>query len=142
MHGFKEYCALLFMKGSLLKDPDGILVQQTTNVQAARQIRFTTAQEIQKLAKILKTYIKEAEELEKSGAKVSFKNAADYELPEEFRSRLEEMPEFKKAFYSLTPGRQRAYILFFSAAKQSATRVSRIEKYKDHILNGKGMDDI
>ena len=142
IHGFKEYCALLFMKGALLKDPKAILVQQTENVQAARQIRFTSVQEIARLAPILKTYIKEAIEVEKSGAEVTYKKTSEFNMPEEFQKKLREMPALKTAFEALTPGRQRGYLLYFSAAKQSQTRESRIEKYVDQILDGKGLNDV
>jgi uncharacterized protein YdeI (YjbR/CyaY-like superfamily) len=141
MHGFKEYCALLFFKGALMSDPKKILVQQTANVQSARQIRFTSAQEITKMKATLKAYIKEAVRVEKSGLKVDFKKPADYEVPEEFQARLDEMPDLKSAFNALTPGRQRAYLLYFSSAKQAKTREARVEKYLHQILNGLGMDD-
>ena len=141
IHGFKEYCALLFMKGSLLKDTHGILIQQTENVQAARQLRFTSVQEINDNEIILKDYITEAIEVEKSGLQVDFKESKDLIFPEEFQNILDENPDLKTAFDSLTPGRQRAYNLYFSAAKQSKTRVSRVEKYIQQILNGKGLND-
>jgi uncharacterized protein YdeI (YjbR/CyaY-like superfamily) len=141
IHGFKEYCALLFFKGALLKDPKSILVQQTENVQATRQIRFTRLQEIVKLKTTLKAYIREAIEVEKSGAKVKFKKTTQFKVPEEFQNKLAESPELKTAFKALTPGRQRAYLLYFSAAKQSKTRESRVEKSVQQILNGKGLDD-
>lgn len=141
IHGFKEYCALLFMKGVLLKDAKSILVQQTKNVQSARQIRFTNVQEIIKMKPTLKAYIKESIEVEKSGLKVEFKKPTEFQLPEEFKSVLDEMSDLKTAFYSLTLGRQRGYILYFSEPKQSKTREARIEKYLNHILNGKGLDD-
>jgi uncharacterized protein YdeI (YjbR/CyaY-like superfamily) len=141
IHGFKEYCAILFMKGALLKDPKGILIQQTENVQAARQIRFTNVREIVKMAAVLKAYIKEAIEVEKAGLKVNYKKHSDYEIPEELQKKLDEMPALKAAFEALTPGRQRGYILYFSAAKQSQTRVSRIEKCVDLIFDGKGLND-
>jgi uncharacterized protein YdeI (YjbR/CyaY-like superfamily) len=141
IHGFKEYCAILFMKGALLKDAKGILIQQTENVQAARQIRFTNVQEIVKLAKVLKAYIKEAIEVEKAGLKVNYKKPSDYEMPEELEKKLIEMPALKAAFEALTPGRQRGYLLYFAAAKQSTTRVSRIEKCVDLIFDGKGLND-
>ncbi|KGX90163.1 YdeI/OmpD-associated family protein [Pontibacillus marinus] len=139
IHGFKEYCALLFHKGALLKDSQGILIQQTENVQAARQIRFTNVQEINDLEPILKDYIREAIEIEKAGLEVEKKT--EFELPEELQSKFNEMPELKTAFEGLTPGRQRAYFLYFSKAKKSKTRVSRIEKYTQQILNGKGLND-
>jgi uncharacterized protein YdeI (YjbR/CyaY-like superfamily) len=140
IHGFKEYCALLFFKGVLLKDPKGILVQQTENVQAGRQIRFTTVREIVKMKAVLKAYIAEAIEVEKAGLKVKFKKELE-PAPEEFQRRLEELPALKTAFEALTPGRQRGYILYFSGAKQSKTREARVEKYMPQILAGKGMDD-
>ena len=141
IHVFKEYCAVLFFKGVLLKDPSGVLIQQTKNVQVARQMRFTTLQEIVKRKAILKAYIKEAIAVEKSGLKPELKKTAEFEMPEEFRSRLEDMPSLKKAFKALTPGRQRAYLLYFSQAKQAKTREARIEKYIQHIFDGKGLDD-
>lgn len=141
IHGFKEYCALLFFKGALLNDADGILIQQTENVQAARQIRFTNLQEINKLEPILRTYIYEAIEVERVGLKVNFKKTSEFGIPEEFQNKLDAKPALKTAFEALTPGRQRAYILHFSAPKQSKTRVSRIEKCIPKILNGKGLND-
>ena len=141
IHGFKAYCALLFHKGALLKDPDGILIQQTENVQSARQIRFTSVQEIIKMEPVVKTYIFEAIEVEKSGLEVEFKKTTEFDMPEEFINKLEEVPGLQDAFEALTPGRQRGYILYFSAAKQSKTRKSRIEKYLQHILDGKGFHD-
>ena len=141
VHGFKEYCALLFLKGALLKDVNGILIQQTENVQSARQIRFTNVREIIKIERILKSYIKEAVEVEKAGLKVNFKKTAKFIIPEEFQRKLDKNHNLKTAFDSLTPGRQRGYILYFSAAKQSKTRESRVEKYIQHILNGKGLND-
>jgi uncharacterized protein YdeI (YjbR/CyaY-like superfamily) len=141
IHGFKEYCALLFFKGALLNDPNGILIQQTKNVQAARQIRFTNVREIVKMEKILKAYIYEAIEVEKAGLKVKLKKTSEYKIPEEFQKKLNKMPALKTAFDALTPGRQRAYIFYFSQPKQSKTRESRIEKSMKQILNGKGLDD-
>jgi uncharacterized protein YdeI (YjbR/CyaY-like superfamily) len=141
MHEFKEYCALLFFKGALLNDANGILVQQTKNVQASRQIRFTTVQEIVELEPILKAYIDEAIEVEKAGLKVDFKKTTEFDTPEEFQNKLDEMPALKEAFDALTPGRQRAYILYFSSPKQSKTRASRVEKCVRPILNGKGLND-
>lgn len=141
IHGFKEYCALLFMKGALLKDKKGILIQQTENVQSARQIRFTGVQQIIKLEPAVKAYIKEAMEIEKAGLKVDLKKTSEYKVPEEFQKQLNEKPALKAAFDSLTPGRQRAYLFYFSQPKQSKTRESRIEKYIPQILKGKGMDD-
>jgi uncharacterized protein YdeI (YjbR/CyaY-like superfamily) len=141
IHGFKEYCALLFFKGALLPDPDEILVQQTANVQAARQIRFTHVREIVKMKRTLKNYIFKAVELEEKGAKVEYKRTTEFSIPEEFQNKLKSMPALKKAFNALTPGRQRGYLLYFSSAKQSKTRVSRIEKYTPQILDGKGLED-
>jgi len=141
IHGFKEYCALLFHKGALLKDPKNILIQQTENVQSARQIRFTNIDEIVDLETNIKAYIFEAVEVEKAGLKVEFKKTTDYPIPDEFQQKLNEMPALKTAFEALTPGRQRAYIFYFSQAKQSKTRESRVEKYIPQILKGKGLDD-
>ncbi|WP_409271893.1 YdeI/OmpD-associated family protein [Neobacillus sp. SCS-31] len=141
IHGFKEYCALLFPKGALLKDPHGILIQQTENVQAARQIRFTNVEEINELEPILKDYIIEAIEVEKAGLEVEFKKTEEYSIPDELQHKFDEMPSLKTAFEALTPGRQRAYILYFSQAKQSKTRMSRVEKYVQQILDGKGLND-
>ena len=141
IHGFKEYCAILFVKGALLKDTIGILIQQTENVQSARQIRFTSADEIVEMEPVLKAYIKEAIAVEKAGLKVDFKKTTEFNMPEEFQNKLDELPALKSAFEALTPGRQRAYLLYFSAPKQSATRVARIEKYMPQILNGKGLND-
>jgi uncharacterized protein YdeI (YjbR/CyaY-like superfamily) len=141
IHGFKEYCAVLFMKGALLNDADGILIQQTENVQAARQIRFTNAREIAELEPILKAYIFEAIEVEKSGLKVNYKKSTELVFPEEFQNYVDEIPELKTAFDALTPGRQRAYNLYFSAPKQSKTRELRVEKCMQQILAGKGLDD-
>lgn len=141
IHAFKEYCAFLFFKGVLLKDTNGILIQQTKNVQAGRQIRFTNVFEIVEMETILKAYILEAIEVEKAGLKVNFKKTSEFVVPEEFQKRLDEMPDLKNAFVTLTPGRQRAYNLYFSAPKQSKTRESRIEKCIKQILNEKGLDD-
>jgi uncharacterized protein YdeI (YjbR/CyaY-like superfamily) len=141
IHGFKEYCALLFCKGALLKDANGILIQQTENTQAARQIRFTNVREIVEMEPILKAYIYEAIEVEKAGLKVNFKKNTELIFPEEFQNKLDEIPALKTAFDALTPGRQRAYILYFSAPKQSKTRESRVEKCMQQILNGKGLND-
>ena len=141
IHVFKEYCALLFFKGALLNDVHGILVQQTKNVQAARQVRFTNIGEIVKMSPFLKVYIYEAIEVEKAGLKVTFKKTEDFVIVEEFQKQLDKMPKLKAAFQSLTPGRQRAYTLFFSAPKQSKTRESRVEKYIPQILEGKGLND-
>lgn len=141
IHVFKEYCALLFFKGALLNDTNGILIQQTENTQATRQVRFTNVREITKLKPILKSYIYEAIEIEKAGLKVNFKKASEFTVPEEFQKKLAKVPALKAAFGSLTPGRQRAYLLYFAAPKQSKTRESRIEKYMKQILHGKGLDD-
>lgn len=141
MHGFKEYCALLFMKGVLLKDAAGILIQQTENVQSARQIRFTSVDEIEEMEHILKAYIQEAIEVEKAGLVVEFKETSQFDMPEEFQEKLDENPALKTAFAALTPGRQRGYLLYFSAAKQPKTRVARVEKYTQQILDGKGLND-
>ncbi|MCK9858738.1 YdeI family protein [Paenibacillus sp. ATY16] len=141
IHGFKEYCAILFQKGALLKDPSGILIQQTENVQAARQIRFTNVEQIIEMEDILKAYINEAIEVEKSGQEIPYKKHDEYAVPEELQTRFDDQPAFKEAFEALTPGRQRAYLLHFSAAKQSKTREARIEKYYQQILDGKGLND-
>jgi uncharacterized protein YdeI (YjbR/CyaY-like superfamily) len=141
IHVFKEYCALLFFKGALLKDTHGVLIQQTENVQAARQIRFTNVREIVELEPVLKAYIYEAIEVEKAGLKVSFKKTKEFIISEEFQNKLDRIPALKTAFEALTPGRQRAYILHFSAPKQSKTRASRIEQCMPQILNGKGLND-
>lgn len=141
IHGFKEYCALLFHKGALLQDTHGILIRQTEHVQAARQIRFTNVEEIIEMEPILKAYIHEAIEVEKAGLKVDGSKKAELTIPEELQKKFAEMPALKTAFEALTPGRQRAYILYFSKPKQSKTRESRIEKYVQHILNGKGLHD-
>ncbi len=141
IHVFKEYCALLFFKGALLRDTNGILIQQTKNVQAGRQIRFTNVKEIVKMKAILKAYIYEAIEAEKAGLKVNFKKTTEFTIPEEFQNKLDETPDLKTAFEALTPGRQRAYSLYFSAPKQSKTRESRVEKCMQQILNGKGLND-
>lgn len=141
IHGFKEYCALLFFKGALLKDPNGILIQQTENVQAGRQIRFTKLQQIVELGPVLKSYIQQAIEVEKAGLKVQKKKTEDYPVPEEFQAKLEEFPALKTAFEALTPGRQRAYLFYFGQPKQSKTRVGRVEKYMQQIFEGKGLND-
>ena len=141
IHTFKEYCALLFFKGALLNDTKGILIQQTKNVQAARQIRFTSASEIVKSATTVKAYIYEAIEVEKAGLKVSFKNTGDFPVPVEFQNKLDKNAALKKAFKALTPGRQRAYIFYFSQPKQSKTRESRVDKSIPQILDGKGLND-
>ena len=142
IHGFKEYCALVLFKGALLKNANGILIQQTENVQAARQIRFTNVKEIVKMEPVLKAYIYEAIEVEKAGLKVNFKKTAEFIIPEEFQKKLDEIPALKTAFGALTPGRQRAYIFYFSAPKQSKTRESRIEKCVKQILKGKGLNNL
>ena len=141
IHVFKEYCAFLFFKGALLQDPNGILIQQTKNVQSARQIRFTDVKEIVQQKNILKAYIYEAIEVEKAGLKVKLKKTSDYSIPEEFQARLNKKPALKKAFEALTPGRQRAYIFYFGQAKQSKTREARVEKYIPKILDGLGLKD-
>lgn len=141
IHGFKNYCALLFHKGALLKDPHGMLVQQTENVQSARQLRFTGLDQIEERQLIIQAYIDEAIEIEKAGLQVEFKQTKEYEMPEELLNKFAEMPELKTAFEALTPGRQRGYLYYFAGAKQSKTRESRIEKYLPHIFAGKGMDD-
>jgi len=141
IHGFKEYCALLFFKGALLKDANGILIQQTENVQAARQIRFTNVREIVKIEPTLKAYIKEAIAVEKAGLEVSYKKTSEFMIPEEFQNRLNESTALKTAFHALTPGRQRAYLLYFSGAKQPTTRVARVENCVQQILKGKGLND-
>jgi len=141
IHGFKEYCALLFMKGALLKDPKGILVQQTENVQSGRQIRFTSLQEILKMEATLKAYIMEAVEVEKSGVEVKMKKTSEFKMPVEFKNKLDQDAALKKAFKALTPGRQRGYLLYFAGAKQSETRTARVEKCRQRILDGKGLQD-
>ncbi|PRB04948.1 hypothetical protein CQ046_06645 [Chryseobacterium sp. MYb7] len=141
IHGFKEYCALLFFKGALMKDPDHILIQQSKNVQAARQIRFTDVDQINDLEKILQAYMFEAVEIEESGAKVEMKKTKEFEMTEEFQSKLDQDPALKEAFKALTPGRQRAYLLHFSSAKQSKTREARIEKCIPQIMDGIGLND-
>jgi uncharacterized protein YdeI (YjbR/CyaY-like superfamily) len=141
IHGFKDYCALLFHKGALMKDTQKLLIQQTKNVQSARQLRFTSLEDIIAKKKIIITYIKEAIEIEKSGLKVELKKTEEFDMPEEFATLLNEMSELKTAFDKLTPGRQRGYLLYFSQAKQVKTREARIEKYLPKILEGKGLDD-
>jgi len=141
MHGFKEYCAILFVKGALLKDKKGILIQQTENVQSARQIRFTNVREIVKMESLIKAYVKEAIEVKQAGLKVELKKTSDYKIPAEFQTQLDKNPALKEAFYALTPGRQRAYIFYFSQPKQSKTREARIEKYIDVIMDGMGLND-
>ncbi|MFI5151671.1 MAG: YdeI family protein [Bacteroidia bacterium] len=141
IHEFKDYCAVLFFKGVLLQDSKAILIQQTKNVQSARQIRFTALNEIVKLEPILNAYIYEAIEVEKAGLKVNFKKTEEFDVPDEWKQALKKHPDLKKAFAALTPGRQKGYLLFFSSAKQAKTREARIEKYTEHILEGKGLDD-
>ena len=141
IHGFKEYCALLFFKGALLHDAKSVMIQQTENVQAGRQIRFTNVREITKMKTTLKAYVNEAIEVEKAGLKVNFKKTSEYNIPEEFQNKLKKHAALKTAFQALTPGRQRAYIFYFSQPKQSKTRESRIEKCMQQILNGKGLND-
>lgn len=141
IHGFNDYCALLFMKGALLKDPKKILIQQTENVQSARQIRFTSTQEITKLRATIKKYVYEAIKVEESGEKVELKKTKDFPMAEEFKIKLDKNAALKKAFYALTPGRQRGYLLYFSSAKQAKTREERVEKYTKQILSGKGLED-
>ena len=141
IHGFKDYCAVLFFKGALMQDPMGILIQQTENTQATRQIRFTGVDEIVEMDPILKAYIDDAIAVEKAGLKVELKETKEYEVPEEFQTKLDQSSALKAAFEGLTPGRQRAYLLYFSGAKQSKTREARVEKYIQHILNGKGLND-
>jgi uncharacterized protein YdeI (YjbR/CyaY-like superfamily) len=141
IHGFKDYCALLFMKGALVKDTKGILVQQTKNVQSARQIRFASLGEVNKQQAAIKAYIKEAIAVEKSGARVKMKSVADFDMPKEFLTRLDDDPELAEAFRGLTPGRQKGYLLYFGGAKQAATREARVEKHSPRILKGLGLDD-
>jgi len=141
IHGFKEYCAILFVKGALLKDARKLLIQQTENVQSARQIRFTNVREIVKLEPILKAYIQEAVKVEEAGLKVAYKRTADFKIPREFQNKLDEIPALKEAFHALTPGRQRQYIFYFSQPKLSKTREARVEKYIDLILDGMGLSD-
>jgi len=140
IHGFKEYCAYLFFKGVLLDDPAGILIQQTKDVQAGRQVRFISLVQITEMETLLKAYIFEAIEVEKAGLKVALKKTSEYNMPEEFQSKLNQIPELKTAFEALTPGRQRGYLYFFSQPKQSKTRDARVEKYIPQILAGKGVD--
>ena len=141
IHGFKDYCAYLFHKGALLKDPKSLLIQQTENVQSARQIRFTHVDQIADVENVLKSYIKEAMKLEKAGVKVPMKKTSEFKMPVEFKNVLDAKPALKKAFAALTPGRQRGYLLYFSSAKQSKTREARVEKYIPRILKGKGLED-
>jgi uncharacterized protein YdeI (YjbR/CyaY-like superfamily) len=141
IHGFKDYCALLFMKGALLKDPKRILIQQTKNVQAARQLRFASLADINKRKAAIRAYIREAIAIEKSGAKVQMRSAAQFDVPEEFQKRLDADAKLAEAFRALTPGRQKGYLLHFAAAKQSTTRAARVAKHAARILNGLGLDD-
>lgn len=141
MHGFKDYCAILFHKGVLLKDEDGLLVQQTKHVQSARQMRFRNLEEVIHLRELITSYINEAIQIEKAGLKVELKPTSEFEIPKEFQTVLEDAPELKEAFYALTPGRQRGYLLYFSSAKQSKTREARIEKYYEKILERRGLND-
>jgi uncharacterized protein YdeI (YjbR/CyaY-like superfamily) len=141
IHAFKEYCAILFHKGVLLKDTEGILIQQTENSQTARQIRFTSVKQITEMEDIVKAYIHEAIEVEKTGLEVKFKETSEFTIPEELQNQFDEMPELKTAFEALTPGRQRGYLLYFSAPKQSKTRIARIEKCTQQILDGRGLKD-
>lgn len=141
IHGFKEYCAILFIKGALLKDPHGVLIRQTENVQAGRQIRFTNVQEIAGMETILRDYIHEAIDVEKAGLEINYKKNTDFRIPEEFQRKMDEIPALKIAFEAFTPGRQRAYLLYFSEPKQPKTREARVEKYTQQILSGKGLDD-
>ena len=141
IHGFKDYCALLFMKGVLLKDPKGMLIQQTKNVQAARQIRFTSVADIDERKATVAAYIREAIALEKSGKKVPMKSAAEFDVPPEFQERLDDDPQLAEAFHALTPGRQKGYLLHFAAAKRPETRTARVEKHAARILKGLGLDD-
>jgi uncharacterized protein YdeI (YjbR/CyaY-like superfamily) len=141
MHGFKDYCALLFHKGALLKDDHRLLVQQTANVQSARQIRFGSEKQIVKLAPVVRAYIQQAIAAEQAGKQVVLKKTAEFDMPTELAKAMKQMPELKKAFHALTPGRQRGYLLYFASAKQAKTREARIEKHVDRILAGKGLDD-
>jgi uncharacterized protein YdeI (YjbR/CyaY-like superfamily) len=141
IHGFQDYCALLFMKGALLKDPKGMLIQQTRNVQAARQIRFASLADIEKQKAAVTAYIREAIALERSGAKVKMKSVAQFDVAEEFQKRLNDSPELAEAFHALTPGRRKGYLLHFAGAKRSATRAARVKKHEPRILKGLGLDD-
>jgi uncharacterized protein YdeI (YjbR/CyaY-like superfamily) len=141
IHVFKDYCALLFFKGALLKDSHGVLVQQTRNTQAARQLRFTTVRDIATLEPVIKAYVREAIAVEEAGLSVSYKKTGDFNIPAEFQEKLAELPALRAAFEGLTPGRQRAYLLYFAAPKQSKTRAARIEKYLEQILEGRGLHD-
>jgi uncharacterized protein YdeI (YjbR/CyaY-like superfamily) len=141
LHAFKDYCAVLFVKGALLRDAQGMLIQQTENTQAARQLRFTSLREIVALEPLVKAYIREAIEVEKAGLQVEFKKSADFIIPEELQQKMDELPGLKTAFKALTPGRQRTYLLHFSAPKQVKTRAARVEKWLLHILQGKGLQE-
>lgn len=141
IHGFKEYCAILFTKGALLKDPKRMLIQQTENVQSARQLRFSNVEEVTKLEKVIKAYVREAIEIERAGLTVQLKKTEDFALPAEFESKLAANAKLRAAFAALTPGRQRAYIMHFSQAKLSTTRASRVQKHIPRILGGLGLDD-
>jgi uncharacterized protein YdeI (YjbR/CyaY-like superfamily) len=141
IHGFKNYCALLFMKGALLKDHKDILIQQTKSVQAARQIRFASLADINKQKAAVRAYIREAIAVEKSGAKVAMRSVTQFDVPEEFQKRLDNDPKLAEAFHALTPGRRKGYLLHFAGAKRSATRTARVEKHAPRILNGLGLDD-
>jgi uncharacterized protein YdeI (YjbR/CyaY-like superfamily) len=141
IHGFKEYCAILFVKGALLKDAMGVLIQQTENVQSARQIRFSEADQVVEMESLLKGYIHEAIEVEKAGLKVDYKETSEYKIPLEFQSKLDELPALKAAFEALTPGRQRGYLFYFSQPKLASTRQARVEKYLPQIMDGKGLND-
>jgi uncharacterized protein YdeI (YjbR/CyaY-like superfamily) len=141
IHGFNDYCAYLFHKGALLKDPKKILIQQTENVQSARQVRFTHIDQIVDMESVLKSYIREAIKVEKAGVKVPLKKTSEFKMPDEFKKVLDSTPALKKAFNALTPGRQRGYLLYFSSAKQAKTREARIEKFVPRILKGKGLED-
>lgn len=141
MHGFKEYCALLFHKGALLNNDHGSLVRQTANVQSARQVRFTSARQIMEMTPLLRSIINEAIDNEKTGRKVTLKQTGEFEVPEEFATKLRSMPVLRKAFHALSPGRQRGYLLYFSSARKSATRAARVEKHMERIMAGKGLDD-
>lgn len=141
IHGFKAYCAILFVKGSLLSDPNGILVQQTVNVQAARQVRFKNVAEIEALTPVLKEYIMQAIEVENAGTAVDYKKNTDFTIPEELLNKFDEIPDLSTAFHALTPGRQRAYVLHFTQPKQAKTREARVEKYVQQILDGRGLNN-
>lgn len=142
IHGFKEYCAVLFHKGALIQDKGKVLIQQTENVQSARQLRFTDVGQIIEMRPLIEKYLREAIAIEESGKKVELKKVSDYPVPEEFQRAIDEDAAFAKAFYSLTPGRQKGYLFYFNQAKQAKTRESRIEKYYQQILEGKGLDDL